>query len=83
MSAVYRPMSILKKFARALGACISDTHILKAISFYIYDFSRKNGIVGRYLYVYHTLFILYLEVNHTLFGEKLYFIWKFSSGNTG
>ena len=31
----------------------------------------------------HTLFILYLEGNHTLFGEKLYFIWKFSSGNTG
>ena len=28
------------------------------------------------------LFILYLEGNDTLFGEKLYFIWKFSSGNT-
>ena len=26
--------------------------------------------------------ILYLEGNHTLFGEKLYFIWKVSSGNT-
>ena len=30
-----------------------------------------------------TLFILYLKGNHTLFGEKLYFIWKFSSGNSG
>ena len=35
-----------------------------------------------YLYVSHTLFILYLEGNHTLFGEKLYFICKFISGNT-
>ena len=26
--------------------------------------------------------MLYLESNHTLFGEKLNFIWKFSSGNT-
>ena len=26
--------------------------------------------------------MLYLEGNHTLFGEKLYFIWKFTSGNT-
>ena len=43
---------------------------------------QKLGIWGKYLYVNHTLFILYLEGNHTLFGEKLYFIWKFSSGNT-
>ena len=35
-----------------------------------------------YIFVNHALFILYLEGNHTLFGEKLYFIWKFSSGNT-
>ena len=27
--------------------------------------------------------ILYLDEDHTLFGEKLYFIWKFISGNTG
>ena len=40
------------------------------------------GILGMYFYVSHILFILYLEGNHTLFGEKLYFIWKFSSGNT-
>ena len=38
------------------------------------------GITGEYLYVSHTLLILYLESNHTLFEEKLYFIWKFSSG---
>ena len=43
---------------------------------------QKLGVWGKYLYVNHTLFILYLEGNHTLFGEKLYFIWKFSSGNT-
>ena len=46
-------------------------------------FHAKMGILGKYLYVSHTLFILYLEGNHTLFGDKLYFIWKFSSGNTG
>ena len=45
-------------------------------------FHTKVGIRGENLYVSHTLFILYLEGNHTLFGEKLYFIWKFSSGNT-
>ena len=46
-------------------------------------FHAKMGILGKYLYVSDTLFILYLEGNHTLFGDKLYFIWKFSSGNTG
>ena len=45
-------------------------------------FHAKFGIWGKYLYVSHTLFILYLEGNDTLFGEKLYSIWKFSSGNT-
>ena len=45
-------------------------------------FRAKIGIFEKYLYVNHTLFILYLKRNHTLFGEKLYFIWKFSSGNT-
>ena len=45
-------------------------------------FRAKIGILVKYLYVFHTLFILYLEGNHTLFGEKIYFIWKFSSGNT-
>ena len=46
-------------------------------------FHTKIGILGEYLYEIHTLFILYLEGNHTLFGEKLYFICKFISGNTG
>ena len=41
-------------------------------------FHAKIGILGKNLYVSHTSF----EGNHTLFGEKLYFIWKFSSGNT-
>ena len=45
-------------------------------------FHAKIGILGEYLYVSHTLFILFLEGNHTLFREKLYLIWKFSSGNT-
>ena len=45
-------------------------------------FQAKNCILGKYLYVCHTLFILYLKGNHTLFGEKLYSIWKFSSENT-
>ena len=45
-------------------------------------FHAKMGIIGKYFYVSDTLFILYLEGNHTLFGDKLYFIWKFSSGNT-
>ena len=40
------------------------------------------GILRKYLYVNHILFILYLEGIHTLFGDELYFIWKFSSGNT-
>ena len=46
-------------------------------------FLRKKCILEKYLYVSHTLLILYLEGNHTLFGEKFYFILKFSSGNTG
>ena len=41
-------------------------------------FHAKIGILGKNLYVSHTSF----EGNHTLFGEKLYFIWKFSSGST-
>ena len=45
-------------------------------------FHAKIGILGKNLYGSHTLFILYLDGNQTLFGEKLYFIWKFSSGNT-
>ena len=45
-------------------------------------FHAQIGIWGKYLYVSHTLSILYLEGNHTLFGEKFYFIWKFSNGNT-
>ena len=37
-------------------------------------FHAKIGVWGENLYASHTLFILYLEGNHTLFGEKLYFI---------
>ena len=45
-------------------------------------FHAKIGILGKNLYGNDTLFIFYLDGNHTLFGEKLYFIWKSSSGNT-
>ena len=45
-------------------------------------FHTKIGILWKSLYGSHTLFMLYLDRNHTLFGEKLYLIWKFSSGNT-
>ena len=38
-------------------------------------FHKKIGILGKCFYVNHTFFILYLEGNHNLFGEKLYFSW--------
>ena len=82
MSAVYRPMSISKKLLLSASAFVLIIHIFFKPSHSSFDFSRKICILGEYLYVSHTLFILYLEGNHTLFGEKLYFIWKFSSGNT-
>ena len=40
------------------------------------SFHTKIGVLGDNLYVSYTLFILYLEGNHTLFGEKLYFIFE-------
>ena len=58
---------------------ISNGYIFQAMSM-IYH--AKIEILGKNLYESHTLFILYSEGNHTLFEEKLYFIWKFSSGNT-
>ena len=45
-------------------------------------FHTKNWVLGKDSYESHTLFIVYLDESHTLFGEKLYFIWKFISGNT-
>ena len=33
-------------------------------------FTHKKSILGKYLYVGHTLFIRYLEENHTLFAEN-------------
>ena len=45
-------------------------------------FHAKIDVWGENLHVSHTLFILYLKGKHTLFKEKIYFIWKFSSGNT-
>ena len=74
VSSLSTNVHILKNFARAFAARISDKFDI---------FHKKSGILGEYLYVSHTLFILYLESSHTLFGKKLNFIWKFSSGNTG
>ena len=73
---------IKKNFARAFGVYINNTSIFKPSHSKFMIFYAKIGIWGEYLYVSHTLFILYLEGNHTLFQEKLYFIWKFSSGST-
>ena len=53
-----------------------------SISKYFMIFHTKIGVWGENLYLSHTLFLLYLEGNHTLFGEKIYFILKFNSGNT-
>ena len=84
MSAVYPPMSISKKILLVPTAVAQAIHIFfKPCHSKFMIFHAKICIWGKYLYVNHTLFILYLEKNHTLFGEKLYFIWKFSSGNTG
>ena len=72
MSAVNQPMSIsTNNFACPFKPCHSKFMI----------FHAKIGILLKYLNVDHTLFILYLEGNHTLFGEILDFIWKFRSGN--
>ena len=81
MSADYRSMCISKKIAHAFGARICNTYIFKPCysKFIIF---HANLVFGEYLYASHTLFLLYCEGNHTLFGEKLNSIWKFSSGNT-
>ena len=52
------------------------------MSFWFYAFLQKIGIMGKNLYLIHTLFILYLGQNHPLCTEKLYFILNYSSGNT-
>ena len=59
-------MSISKKIC----AHTTNTYIFQAMPFEICDFSCKKWYLGEYLYLSHTLFILYLERNHTLFGEK-------------
>ena len=72
---------IKKNFARAFSAPINNTYIFKPCHSKFMIFRQKNAIWGEYSYVKHTLFILYFEENHTLFGEKLYFILKFCSSN--
>ena len=69
MSAVHRPMSISKKIACAFGARISMVYIFQAISFYIYDFSRKN-------WYFKEEFVCKSYFIYTLFRGKSYFIWR-------
>ena len=83
MSAVYLPMSKPKKiFSRLCRLHKQYIYFSSHVILNFMLFHAKMGILGKYLYLSHTLFILYLEGNHTLFRDKLYFIWKFSSGNT-
>ena len=71
MSAVYRQMSISKKNLLAdFGARINSTYIFKPCHSKFMVFRQKNAIWGEYSYVKHTLFILYLEGNHALFGKN-------------
>ena len=82
MSAVYRPMSNYQKKICSHLWCSNKQYIyiFKPCHSIFMLFHAKIGVLGKYFYVSHPLFILYLEGNHTLFGEKWYFIWKFSSG---
>ena len=73
---------VKKNFACAFGVAKAIHLFFKRFHSKFMIFRAKIGILEKYLHVFHTLFILYLEGNHTLFGEKIYFIWKFSSGNT-
>ena len=85
MSTVYRPTTISEKNLLVPMALALTIHIFfKPCHSKFMLFHAKMGILGKYMYLYvsHTFFILYLEGNHTLFEDKLYFIWKFSSGNT-
>ena len=56
----------IQKFAHAY--IVSNTYIFQVMSFKIYAFSHKKSILGKYLCVSHSLFILFLEAqgNHTL-----------------
>ena len=45
-------------------------YIFQAILFINFNFSRQTCDLGKYLKVNHSLFVLYLEGNHTLFGKK-------------
>ena len=58
-----------KNCARAYGASTNNTYIFKAMSFYMYAFSRKNGYF-REVFICKSYFI------YTLFRGKSYFIWR-------
>ena len=83
MSAVYRPMTISKIYFARTPALEKAIHIFfKPYHSTLRIFHAKFSIEGKYLYGSHILIFFYLEGNHTLCGENLYFIWKFSNGNT-
>ena len=85
MSAFYQPIfnEHIKNILLAPLALISTIHIcFNPCHSKLMNFHAKIYILGKYLYISHTLLILYIEGNHTFGGEKLYIIWKFSSGNT-
>ena len=65
-------MSISKKLLLSPSALALIIHIFFKPSHSTFMiFHVKIVILGEYLYVSHTLFILYLEENHALFGEKI------------
>ena len=61
MSAIYQPMSISKKILLAPSLLIQAIHIFyKLCHSKFIIFHAKISIWGKYLYVSHTLFILYI-----------------------
>ena len=71
MSAVYQPTSMSKKICSSLWHSHEQNIFFKPCHSKFMIFYAKFGILGKNLYVSLTLFILYLEGNHTFFGEKL------------
>ena len=69
MSAVYRPISTSKKFARGFGTRISNMYIFQATLFLNYKFSRKTWDLGE-VSICKSYFI------YTLLRGKSYFIWR-------
>ena len=91
MSAVYQAMSISNKYLLLpLQFTLAIHMFFKSRHSKSYNFSHKTVLLfwfflgggGYYFIVKYTLFILYSEGKHTLFGGKSFFILKITSGNT-